>query len=108
MEEARIAYLREIPELDFIGKTSFTQSVVLATISCDFLAPGKIGDVVVAAIGVSKVGRKSITMEYRMDAKSSGKTLAKGTSTLVMFDFAKNESMELPESIRARILEIEA
>lgn len=103
MEEARIAYLKHVQELNFVGKTSFRLSVVLATISCDFIAPARIHDVIVAAVGATKVGRKSLTMEYRLFDKKSGKALAKGSSTAVMFDFEKNQSVEIPESIREQI-----
>jgi acyl-CoA thioester hydrolase len=108
MEEARIAYLKRVPELNFIGSAACPpKSVVLASIACDFLDPVRIGTVLMVEIGVTKIGRKSLPMEYRMSEKQSGKLVAKGTSTLVAYDFTQNKSIELSPEIRKRISEIE-
>ena len=107
MEEGRTAYFSQIPELNVIGKTVFKRFVVLATITCDFLVSARIGDVVIVALGVSKIGRKSFVMDYRLFEKTSGRALAKGVSTLVMYDFEKGQSIEIPASLRQRIIEIE-
>lgn len=107
MEEGNLAYFAHVPELTAVETKSFESGIVVATTSCDFLGAIKTGDQLVVAVGVTKIGKKSLSLEYQISRKSTGELLAKGATTFVMFDFVKKTAIEIPETARLRIQELE-
>jgi acyl-CoA thioester hydrolase len=72
---------------------------ILAEVSCSFRSPATLGDRLVVAIWASQVGRKSFVFRYRIDDEAQGRLVAEGCSTQVCYDYARNASVAVPESI---------
>ena len=107
-EEARVAYFKKVPELDFrqFGG-GHRRSFILAEVSCQFKSPAVLGETLVVSAGVTSTGRSSFVMEYEMIEESSYRLVAIGRSAQVYFDYETGKSLPLPEEIKQRFVEIE-
>ncbi|HEY3313290.1 MAG TPA: thioesterase family protein [Anaerolineales bacterium] len=101
-EQARIHYLGE---LGMIKKrsSSFEVGIILADAHVTFLAPVLFGMVLSVKVSVTRLGNKSMTMEYLMLENATGRELARGSTVLVTFDYQKQESMPVPVEWREKI-----
>lgn len=101
MESARIALFERI---GVIASGPSSVGPILATTTCDFLAPAHYPATIRADVRVSKVGETSITMEYEMrDAAAADKIYARGTSVIVMVDYTTMQKIRVPDDVRAAI-----
>jgi acyl-CoA thioester hydrolase len=102
-EAARIAYFLRVG----IATTSTPGGgigPILATTTCDFLVPVVYPATVVVGARATKVGETSITHEYEIrDAAAPDKLYAKGTSVIVMFDYAAGKKVRVPDDVRGAI-----
>jgi len=80
--------LRTIKAFDFIvGKAE-----------CTYKSPAVLGETVVVALGITRLGNASFTMEYQLTDQDSGRLLATGKTELVSYDYAaKRPRRILPE-----------
>jgi acyl-CoA thioester hydrolase len=104
-ETARIAYFRRIVlEADrpsHIGP-------ILATTTCDFLEPIAFPAQLAVGARVTKMGRSSFTMEYRVALQSDeDRPLAKGTAVIVLYDYVAKASIPIPDELRASIANLD-
>ena len=102
-ENVRMYYLEKIGVLrshkeDGIG-------VILASTKCDFLRPVQWPNDLLVSTGCS-IGRTSFTMTYSI-ADQEGKTIATGSSVQVMFDYAEQHKVQVPDTIRMAIRSIQ-
>lgn len=77
---------------------------ILATTTCDFLIPVVYPGTIVVGCRVSKIGTTSMTFEYlvfRDDALDV--PVARGSSVIVMIDYASGAKVPVPEEVRARV-----
>lgn len=98
MEQARANYLMHLglwsgEDFDRIG-------IILAEQSCTYLAPIKLQQVVEVGVRTERMGKKSMEMSYDLRDAHSRQTLATGRSTLVAFDYQKEQSIAIPEAWR--------
>ena len=103
-ENVRMYYLEKIGVLrshkeDGIG-------VILASTKCDFLRPVQWPNDLLVSTGCSTIGRTSFTMTYSI-ADQEGKTIATGSSVQVMFDYAEQHKVQVPDRIRMAIRSIQ-
>jgi YbgC/YbaW family acyl-CoA thioester hydrolase len=75
------------------------------SVSCDYQKPARFEDVLTIAVGIEKLGRKSVT--YRFDfTNQNGEPIASGRMTSV---FCRSdgpdhmESLDIPADLRAKI-----
>ena len=101
-EQARIHYLAE---LGLINKrsSSFEVGIILADAQVTYLAPVLFGMSLSIKVSVTRLGNKSMTMEYLMFDTATGKELARGSTVLVTFDYQKQQSMPVPDDWREKI-----
>jgi len=107
LEEARIAYSQERLDL-FNSIEEF--NVVVARIEIDFISPILFGEEVGVYTRISKMGTKSFNFESIITATSKSKKeriAAHANQTIVAFDPKINQSIVIPENIKAQIREIE-
>ena len=107
-ESARIAYFHAMglgadgPDLDLeVGP-------ILASTSCDFLAPVSYPDEVLVGARVSRVGTTSCTMDYRVvlvDAQE--RAVARGSAVVVTIDYSTGAKVPIPDALREAIARIE-
>ncbi len=86
------------PELDLNS-----WSLILARIEVDFVRQIYYGSDVVIRTYIIKVGTSSFTT--LQEAWQKGELAARGTATMVYFDYASQQSARIPDSIRA-LLEV--
>jgi acyl-CoA thioester hydrolase len=101
MEQARIAYIQALGLWD--GRTFMDIGIILAEAQVVFKAPIYYGQKVRAGVRVSKLGMKSLTMEYVLEDIDNGLQLATGKSVLVTYDYHQAYSIPIPEEWRQAI-----
>lgn len=96
-QQARATYFRSLWEDEWAES-----SVVVATLTIDFLDPITAADDVTVDVRVSDVGTSSWTVEYRVTATAQGddRVAARGSSVQVAWDRANATSRRLPDPWR--------
>jgi acyl-CoA thioester hydrolase len=89
LEEARIGVLGGLH--DFI----------LARVEIDFRSELRNGEEVEVRTRCSRIGTKSFELEHVISA--DGRVVAEGRSVLVSYDYARGESVPVPDALRARL-----
>lgn len=102
-ELARLGYIRALlgdsAEIDPNTLLPVDFQFILAEVTCRYRAPATLGDELVIAIWVSRVGRKSFVFDYRITDERAGRLVAEGCSTQVWYDYAAGESRPVPGTI---------
>ncbi|HCU24841.1 MAG TPA: hypothetical protein DF383_07475 [Deltaproteobacteria bacterium] len=108
LEQGRVAYFRQFPELDFtLSHPQDCPGIILASISCDFHSPAYVGEILTVSLGVTEIKRSSFVIAYEIHEEKSGRLVASAKSAVVYFDYAKKKSVEIPDTLRSRFEEIE-
>ena len=89
LEEARISMLGGL------------ESFILARVEVDFRAELQAGDEVEVRSRCPRVGTKSFDLEHELH--SAGRLVAEARSVLVSYDYARGESVPVPDDLRARL-----
>ena len=106
METARMAYFEECGMMDTFESEKI--GPILGAIKADFLAPVDYPDTVVEHTTISKMGRSSFEMAYKiMSSANGGELVATGSATGVMCDYSTGSSTPISENLRARITDLE-
>ncbi|RME87203.1 MAG: acyl-CoA thioesterase [Anaerolineae bacterium] len=105
-EQARIRYLRHLG-LFREGQSFLDIGIILADAHVTFKMPVEWGQAVRVGVRVSRLGNKSMTMEYRMVDGESGEELATGSSVLVTYDYRSGETIPIPDTWRETIAQFE-
>ena len=105
MEEGRVAFFKHLmPELS--SKDSFEMfPFILGDIQCRFEAPSFCADELTVSLGVTEFGTKSFIIEYDIHNKATQQLVAKGRSTLVMFDYKSGKTYPIPDHFKKLIQE---
>jgi acyl-CoA thioester hydrolase len=99
IEQARVEYLASLHVLDGPVYDPGSESMILARIEIDFRAPGMPEpDQVDIGVRPASVGRKSFTLDYRLE--QGGELLAEATTVLVSYDYERARSREVPDDWR--------
>ena len=103
MEEARWAYWRELT-----GDSSHSRlpGLILARAECDFIRPAQAGERIDIWIGVTKIGRTSLSIDCEMLDQHGG-PVAKGRVVVVAYDYSAAAPVSVPDWARTRIEEYE-
>jgi acyl-CoA thioester hydrolase len=75
---------------------------ILASTTCDFLAPVTFPATVRATCTIDHVGTTSFVMRYAADVR--GVAVAKGSGVVVLLDYATGTKVPLPDDLRTRLL----
>jgi acyl-CoA thioester hydrolase len=100
-ESARVEYLMRIglwPSLPPAGI-----GPILASVSCDYKRPLTFPDTVWIGTRVTRIGNRSFQMQHRVVSKALDTVAAEVDSTIVVFDYGRNETVPVPESCRTAI-----
>ena len=103
MEHARVHYLQEtgLWQGDDFGSIG----MILAETSCTYTAPAFLGETVTVWTRVSRLGTKSFRFEYRLETELG--QIATGWSVQVCYDYARQQSIPMPDQWRERIVAYE-
>ncbi len=105
MESAECAFLRSrglSVKLDWEGRTIGFPRV---SATCDYVSPARFEDLLEIAVGIERIGTKSVT--YTFEFTRSGILIARGKVASVCCQVEANDkitSISIPESYRARLL----
>jgi acyl-CoA thioester hydrolase len=104
-ESARVDYLDRFershePDSGGLGP-------ILASVRCDFRRQVTYPDWVEIGASITRLGRSSFTMRHAVASRSQRAIVAEGDSTIVMFDYARNQSQPIPDAMRRAIEAIE-
>ena len=89
LEEARIGVLG--------GLSAF----ILARMEIDFRAELRAGEEVEIGTRCSRIGTKSFELEHEL--RAGDRVVAEARSVLVAYDYARGESVPVPDELRARL-----
>ncbi len=98
-EVARGEYWRALTKDSNYQRVPF----ILAHTTIDFRSPAYVHEVLEVGIRVSRLGTKSFDCAYRIVEQASRRLVCEGRSVQVIFDYAKNESYALPETLRGAV-----
>nr|WP_309251159.1 thioesterase family protein [Herbaspirillum rubrisubalbicans] len=104
VQHAYVSYMHWLLEVPLEAK--LPQIMVKTT--CEYLEPAKLGDRLSIQARVTRFGSKSFEMEYAVSRLGADPvSVAKATSTHVAFDYASNASVQVPESLKRRVLQFQ-
>jgi len=105
VEQARIAYIRHLGLWD--GKSFFEIGIILAEAQITFRAPILLGQHLQAGVRVSRLGNKSMTMEYILEDMETCQQLASAATVLVTYDYGSGATIPIPDNWRHVIEDFE-
>ncbi len=105
MEQARVVYIRGLGLWD--GSSFMDVGIILAEARVTFKSPILLGQDLRVGVRVSRLGNKSLTMEYTLEDSRSGETLATGETVLVTYDYRASQTIPIPEKWRQAIVAFE-
>ena len=100
-ESARIAWFERVGIPDRAGGGI---GPILASTHCQYVRPLAYPDTILAEATVTRLGRSSFDMAYRIVRKATGEVAAQGGGVLVMFDYASGKSAPIDAALRERML----
>lgn len=105
MEQARIAYIQHLGL--WKGGSFLDIGIILADVQVTFLAPILFGEQIRVGLQVTRLGNKSISMEYIIDESQSGQEYASGSTVVVAYDYSDYCTIPIPEHWRKTITSFE-
>jgi acyl-CoA thioester hydrolase len=105
LEHARVSYIRELGLWD--GKDFLEIGFILARIELDYKAPILMTDTVEVGVRVSRLGNKSLDMEYLIRDPNTGKIFGEGKTVQVAYDYEDKKTIPLPENWRKIVQDYE-
>ena len=103
-EQARAKYLEHLGLWD--GGDFDDLGIIVAEATATFRAPIAFTDQVLVDAGVTRLGNKSLDVEYTVHAPD-GHVFATGRTVLVAYDYRRGASMPIPDAWRTRMAQFE-
>ena len=97
LEEARIAFLEHLG----LVRELADMAMILARAEIDFRSPARAGDELDIAVRATRLGTKSFELGY--EVASGGRLLAEARSVQVGYDYARRETVAIPETWRRKL-----
>ena len=85
-----------------IGVLGGLQEFILARVEIDFRAELRAGEEIEVHTRCGRVGTKSFDLEHEL--RADGRVVAEARSVLVAYDYEQGRSVEVPDTVRARLL----
>ena len=76
---------------------------ILAHTTIDFRSPALVRETLEVGIRIERIGTKSFGCAYRIEEASTRRLVCEGRSVQVIFDYDRNESYPVPDTLRAAI-----
>lgn len=106
METARAAYLRRLGLWD--GKEFLDIGIILVKAECDYLLPIRYGTALRVGVRTDRIGTKSLTFLYTIEAVETEQEMARGKTISVAYDYRALRSIAVPPTWREAIEAFEA
>ena len=101
LESARLGYYEAVGIWD--KHSNEKTGMVVAHIDIDYLAPIFFGQDIRVGIRAERIGTKSLTLGFQIEALPEGKPMARGRSIMVAFDNNTDTSRIFPQDWRKKI-----
>jgi acyl-CoA thioester hydrolase len=99
LEVARVDYLQKV-----LGLTRIAEfGIIIARIEIDYKSPVLHHEKILVGCRVSEIGGASITMDYRLEDKATGRLVALAKSVAVSFDYALNRPVRVSDDWRKKL-----
>jgi acyl-CoA thioester hydrolase len=105
LEHARVSYVRHLGLWD--GKSFLEIGFILARVEMDYREPIQMTDLIEVGVRVSRLGNKSLVMEYLIRQKDTLRVFAEGKTVQVAYDYHEKSTIPLKDSWRALIKDFE-
>ena len=106
LEQARIAYIRR---LGLWESDSFLDvGIILADAQITFQKPIHFHDRIQVGVRISRLGNKSLTMQYQIAGVEDGEIFASASTVLVTYDYRRQATIPIPENWRTAIQRYES
>ncbi|MGB9672504.1 MAG: acyl-CoA thioesterase [Anaerolineales bacterium] len=106
MEQARIQYIKNLGL--WKGESFLDVGIILAEARVTYLIPIQFGMDIEVGVRVTRLGNKSLDMEYSIQDHAAAVELASGMSVLVAYDYRDKQTIPIPELWRQTIAKFEA
>ncbi len=73
--------------------------VIVAEATCTYLSPLRLGETLQIRMGVSRIGRRSFDLSYRMTSGSE-RLVARAKTAMVTYDYQRREAIPIPARLR--------
>lgn len=83
----------ELRDLDYI----------IASVQCDYLSPVQYGDRLLVGTRVEHVGQKSVTLDYLLEEHDTGRSLARGETIQVYYDYERESAVPVPDLFQKQL-----
>ena len=100
-QEGRVAYINHLGLWD--GNSFVDIGIILADSQVTFKQPILFAQPIEVGVRVTRLGTKSLTMEYCVKDVKTNQELATGSSVLVAFDYSQRTSIPVPDNWRKTI-----
>ena len=98
LEHARVSYIRQLGLWD--GKSFLEIGFILARVEMDYKKPILMTDEVEVGVKVSRLGNKSLDMDYLIREPNTERIFAAGKTVQVAYDYEDRKTIPLPENWR--------
>ena len=105
LEHARVNYIRHLGLWD--GKSFLAIGFILARVELDYKAPILMTDSIEVGVRTSRLGNKSLDMEYLIREVGGEKICSVAKTVQVAYDYQSGETIPLRPYWRERIAEFE-
>jgi acyl-CoA thioester hydrolase len=106
IEQARFAYLVELGLFDGISFVDL--GLIVADVHMAYLAPIALGQSIRVGVRVSRIGKKSLTFEYRIEDETTTLLLATAETVMVAYDYHSHASQPVSAAWREKIEQYES
>jgi acyl-CoA thioester hydrolase len=100
-EQARQEYLQALGLWD--GRDYDSIGIILLEINCRFKSPIILGQAIKVGVRTTRLGNKSMDMEYAILGAEEDQEFAVGQAILVAYDYSTSQSMAIPDTWREAI-----
>ena len=101
MEQARVAYMKELGLWN--GGSFLEFGLIVAEIRISYHKPVLFGDPIEVGLRTTRIGNKSLNMEYSIEHSQTRAVFARASSIGVAYDYALGQSIAVPDAWRAAI-----
>ncbi len=105
IEFARFRYITEVGLWD--GGSFLDLGLIVADAHVSYLAPIKLGQEIRVGVRVSKIGIKSMTLEYQIEDSKDGRVLATAETIMVSFNYKSQSTTLVSKTWRELISKFE-
>jgi acyl-CoA thioester hydrolase len=105
LEHARVSYVRQLGLWD--GKSFLEIGFILARVEMDYREPIQLTDLIEVGVRVSRLGNRSLVMEYLIREIGTLRIFAEGKTVQVAYDYQEKSTIALNESWKETIRQFE-